>query len=383
MLNKLKKLVKSKRYEPLNKISIFKDSLKHNYKYLRFVNPNIEVAPVLKSNAYGHGIRQVGGVVDSYGAPFICVDSIFEAYELKKANIRTPILIMGYVEPENLRFKKLPFAYAVFSLDYAQKILKYQPHAKLHLFIDTGMNREGMKINELVTIGWAEMANNIEGIMSHLASADEDLNPQSDEQLKVFKEAIRICKINGIDFKYKHISATHGILNRKNIEEVINVSRAGVGLYGFGEDGLKPTLKLTTKIAQVKDIKIGDRVGYSGTFVADKDMKIAVLPIGYANGVDRRLSNKGVALLKLRDKIYTCPILGRISMNITTIDVTEVFKNEDETLPIRLKPQDYELVLISENPNDPNSIKNIAKICETIEYDILVGLDSTIRRKIV
>ncbi len=371
-MNFFQRIFLRNKYKPLNKITVFEQNLRDNYQYLQSINPDVRVALVLKSNAYGHGIELMGKLAQNLNVPFLCVDSIFEAYQLYNAKINLSILIMGYVDPINLSIKKLPFSFAVFDIDYAKQIYKFQKDAKLHIFIDSGMNREGIRfdqvtqfITELKADKRLSAFENIEGIMSHYSSADESIE-SSKQQLANFQNAVKEFEENNIYFKYKHISASAGTL--KNINGECNIVRAGIAFNGHGDANLKPALRLTSTIAQVKELKKGESVGYSRTFEAPNDMKIAVLPIGYANGIDRRLSNEGV--VRIQDKY--CKIVGRVSMNIITVDVSEVDAKSGE-----------EVEVISEISENPNSIKNIAKLCGTIEYDILVGLDPTIRREIV
>ena len=148
MLNKIKKIF-GREYHPLNRIEISRSALVHNYQYLSNLNKKILIAPVLKSNAYGHGLVQVAKLLDPLGAPFFCVDSIYEAYELLKAGIKTKILIMGYIDPENLKVKKLPFSYAVYNEEQLKVINKYQKGAGIHIKFDSGMHRLGITIDEL------------------------------------------------------------------------------------------------------------------------------------------------------------------------------------------------------------------------------------------
>src|SRR5581483_5638239 len=145
MLEPFSKFLKRKSY-PLNKIYLSQKNLFHNYKYLTSLDPKIQIAPVLKSNAYGHGIELMGQVLDRVGVPFLCVDSLFEAYQLKKVGVKTPILIMGYMDPQSLMIKHLPFSYAVYDLALAKAINDYQKGAEVHIFVDTGMHREGVGI---------------------------------------------------------------------------------------------------------------------------------------------------------------------------------------------------------------------------------------------
>ncbi len=157
------------------------------------------------------------------------------------------------------------------------------------------------------------------------------------------------------------------------ISKVSNLARAGLALYGYSsssfDKNLKPALTFTTKIAQIKSVLKGEKLGYDGTHVVKKDMSVAVLPIGYYDGVDRRLSNKGIFLVDNT----ACPILGRVSMNINIIDISKVPNPK----------VGQEVVVYSKNPQDKNSPINCAKICQTIPYDLLVNLAETTKRVIV
>lgn len=357
-------------YQPLNAIYISKDNLVRNYQYIKSLNPSLELFPVLKSNAYGHGILEIGSIVDRFNCKYICVDSIFEAYQLLKAKVKTPILIMGYVHPDNLSIKKLPFSYAVWSEDQVEGILRHQPKANLHLFVDTGMHREGVRYDELESF-----ANNVdkykdsfEGIMSHYASADDLDSGQNKFQSAEFLRSIEILEKYGFKFEYKHISATAGILN--NLNDQINTARLGIGLYGIDPSGqrenLRPVLKLSSTIVQVKKLRRGESVGYNATFTAEKDMVLGILPMGYNDGIDRRLSGKGV--VKVKDRYID--FVGRISMNLSAIDLTDL-----ENVSVG-----EEVLIFSDNPDDLNSIEKASELCGTIPYDLLVKLNPQIKR---
>lgn len=380
----VRRVLRINTYYPLNLIEISQQNLIRNYKYLSSLNKKTKIAPVLKSNAYGHGLNLVAKILDSglrqndkgSGIPFFCVDSLYEAYELLKAHVKTPILIMGYIQPENLKVKKLPFSYAVSTLDVAQAISKYQPHAGVHLFVDTGMNREGVPFDELPEFLESLPEHlNIEALMSHLASSDDLKDPLNKTQIKNFQKALEICHKNGVYPKWVHLQNSDGLLYTSDVStrlgtiphRVWNVSRVGLALYGIFQDPhLKPVLTFKSKIIQVKKLQKGDRVGYSGTFTAKKPLTLGVLPLGYYDGVDRRLSNKGFVTADGTP----CRIIGRVSMNITTIDLTKV---TNVTIG-------QTVTVYSSNPADPNSIANAAKLCKTIPYDLLVHLASSTKR---
>lgn len=366
-------------YHSLNIIEISRENLLHNYRYLSSLDKKVKISPVVKSNGYGHGIVNVAKILNPENATFFCVDSLFEAYELYKAKVKTLVLITGYTNPENLKVKKLPFSYAVFTLDLARVINDYQPQAGVHIFVDTGMHREGVSIEELPNfLNELEKLPNlkIEGLMSHLASSESSKDLSFLTQVKQFQRAKEILKKRGINPRWFHIAATGSIINPETqpiIASVSNLARAGLALYGYSssifDKNLRPALTLTTKIAQIKKVSKGEKLGYDGTYTAKKDMIVGVLPIGYYDGIDRRLSNKGVCLV---DNIE-CPIPGRVSMNLNIIDLSRV-----------PNPRiGQEVVVYSSNPNDKNSFENAAKICKTIPYDLLVNLGETTKRIVV
>ncbi len=365
-----------KEYKNLNLIEVSKTNLIFNYKYLSSLNKKIKIAAVIKSNGYGHGIINVAKILERENPPFFCVDSLYEAYQLLKAKIITPILITGLTNPQNLKTKELPFSFSLFTLDLAKAINDYQPQAPVHIFIDTGMRREGVTLEELP--GFLENLKGfpnlkIEGVMSHLASTNGKNDPIFKLQISNFKKALKIINDFKINPKWIHIAASGGLVNKetnKIISQISNLSRTGISLYGLSNDkNLKPALKLITHLGQIKQLKKGETTGYDGTYKAKKDLTIGILPIGYNDGVDRRLSNKGVVTI---DGI-SCPIIGRVSMNITTIDIS-LIKN-----PTTGK----EILVYSNNPTDPNSIINCAKICNKIPYEILVNLATSTKRVII
>lgn len=371
------RIFSGKSYYPLNKIEISKKTLEQNYNYLKHHHKQ-EIAPVLKSNAYGHGIVQVAKILEQLNPPMFCVDSLFEAYELLKAKVKTEILIMGYINPENLKVKRLPFSYAAFDANLLKIINDYQPQANVHIKIDTGMHRSGILTPELENfLGNIKKFKNINivGLMSHLAMSEEPNSRLNLGQIEDFKKAIQIVENFGFRLKWKHIAASRGLayIPKNTLNEISNLARIGLTLYGIDQTNknleIKPALKLKSQIVQIKKIHRGDSVGYAGSFVAKQDMRIGVLPIGYYDGVDRRLSNSGFVLI---DK-NPCRIVGRISMNITTCDLSTA-KNP--------KIGD-EVIVFSDKVQDPNSIASSANLIKTIPYELLVHLSPTNVKRVV
>ncbi len=367
-------------YHHLNKILVSRSALEHNHAALKAKHPEAQIAPVLKSNAYGHGLKVVAPVFNSFGAPFLCVDSLYEAYQLHSLRLKTPILVMGYTHPDNYQVKRLPFQFTVFDLESARALNQSQRDCQIHLFVDTGMRREGIPLGDLSSflVEIKKLSNlKVIGLMSHLADADNpDDNSFSQEQIGHYKEALRILASCGIEPRWRHLSASAGAI--KFNDPIFNLLRPGLASYGinplvkfdrkFGAVDLQPALTFFTTLVQIKMIAKGDRVGYNGTFVAPRNMKIGILPAGYYDGIDRRLSNLGT--VKVKDQ--QCRILGRVSMNITTVDLSDVEAEVGD--PVEL---------ISANPQAKNSLAELAKKANTIPYELLVHLAESLKREIV
>ena len=364
-----------KKYHHLNKILIDKQALINNHKFLQQLQPQARVAPVLKSNAYGHGLTTVAPIFDQLKPPFLIVDSLYEAYELYKQNIKTPILIIGYTDYRNYAIKPLPFHYSIFDLETAQALNKHQPGCSIHIFVDTGMSREGIQLKNLLSfIKKLQKLKNlkIKGLASHFADADN----QSDlsftkKQLKNYHQALQILNDHNINPQWKHISASAGAFKTK--DKTFNLIRAGIASYGISPfekqlTHLKPALTFQSTLIQIKQLLKGDLISYSLTYQAPKNMTIGILPAGYYEGIDRRLSNKGV--VKVHDQY--CPIVGRVCMNLTIIDLSKV-----KTAKIGDKIEVY-----SSDQTTKNSIFHQAKTARTIPYKLLTGLTDSTHKEI-
>jgi len=369
-----------KKYHYLNNVEINASALYANHVILKKLQPDWAICPVLKSNAYGHGIKELAPLFDRFNEPFLVVDSLYEAYELYKRKVHTPILILGYTFLQNYKVKRLPFHFSLFDLETARLLSKYQPGCSVHIFVDTGMHREGIEMRELLSfINKIKSLNiHIVGLASHFSDADNPVSQDNtNKQIACYKEALSLLRKAGIDPQWRHISASGGAFKIK--DATFNMMRAGIASYGVSplnecdnDDKnviLHPVLALKTQIAQIKMIPAGANVGYGGTYIAPTKKKIAILPMGYYEGVNRKLSNKGVVQVRGVD----CPIIGNISMNITTIDISHI-------------PQVVvgdEVVVFSSDPSRKNSIRNTAKIIDMLPYELLVKLAESIHRKVI
>ncbi len=403
-------------YEPLIRIEISKKSLLHNLHEFQKLAPknhsgHPQVAPVLKSNAYGHGLIEVAKILQNeHHIPFCVVDSYFEAIALRVKGFKIPLLVIGYTRPETILNSNLNHvAFTVTSLDTLRAItkvevnrnssnikkrffdllrLRFRPKlVHIHLKIDTGMRRQGILPEEidsaikLIKGDEGDRADKkhpivLEGICSHLCDADNVDESFTESQTHIWNKIVEQFRHEFSHIKYIHLSATDG--HRLTHDVAANVSRLGIGLYGLSENpainsrlDLRPVLEMKTIITGIKKLNEGETTGYGNTFKASQDITIATIPVGYFEGFDRRLSNNGIIFVG-KEKIL-CPILGRVSMNIITIDVSHVSN---------IKIGD-EVITISNNSSDENSIVNMARKCGTISYEIAVHIPAHLKRVVV
>ena len=411
MPNFLTRLSKSRfPYEPLITVEISKERLIHNLEQFKKVAPNGCVAPVLKSNAYGHGLFEVAKILDeevqvashklqvtstSQGAstpytlhptPFFIIDSYFEAVALRAQGIKTPLLIIGYTRPEtilNSRLKNVAFTITsietLMAMNSAKHFTLHPTPYTLHLKIDTGMRRQGIlpeEIDEAVNLFKSNKSFRLEGLTSHLCDSDNTDQTFTKNQISLWNGIVKKFKAEFPSLKYIHLSATYGHQFTSTIEA--NVSRLGIGLYGLSDNesfsqklDLKPVLEMKTIITGIKKLRKNETVGYGNTFKAENDTTIATIPVGYFEGLDRRLSNCG--MIQIGPDRIPCPIIGRVSMNITIIDISKVNN-------VSIGSQ---AIVMSNIMQNANSVFNIAKTCGTITYEIVVKIPSQLKRVVV
>lgn len=368
-------------YEPLITVEISKSRLLHNLNEFRKIAPCGVVAPVLKSNAYGHGLMEVAHILrDESHIPFCVVDSYFEAVALRTKQFKLPLMVIGYTRPETiLRSRLSDTMFTVTSIDTLREIENIERTVRINLKIDTGMHRQGIVLEEIDTAVTMIASNpfiKLESICSHFSDADNTDSSWTEAQIHIWNTAAKKLKSAFPLIKYTHLSNTDGHRFSKEIDA--NISRLGIGMYGLVDGNsftprldLKPILEIKTIVTGIKKLHVNDTVGYGNTFKAEKDMVIATISAGYFEGIDRRLSNKGSLLLGHSE--MACPIVGRVSMNITTIDVSH-----DSTVKIG-KP----VIIMSNDSSKPNSIQAIAKLCGTIPYDIAVHIAPSLKRVVV
>ncbi len=364
-------------YQPLIEVRVFKDALLHNLNEYRDKYPKLQFAPVVKSNAYGHGMVEVAKLLDGQQVPFFMVDSFYEALVLRRAAIKTKILVLGYCRQEQLLSAKLKdVSFGIIDLQILKNLsAKLNRPLNIHLKIDTGMHRQGIMISEIPDAIAAIKSNKniiIEGVCSHFADADSSQKDFTNKQIEAWNNVAKTFRAAFPEIKYFHTSATAGMYFAGEID--VNVGRLGIGLYGINQSphkplNLKPAMEMVSLVSSIRNISAGEKVGYGISFESPQPMKIATVPVGYNEGVDRRLSNKGS--YKIGNTF--CPLVGRVSMNISSVDVSAI---KDVNL-------EQEVIVISTNKTDKNSVENMAKICECIPYEILVHIPQHLRRILI
>jgi alanine racemase len=366
-------------YDVYNRIEVSRSALLGNVQFFRR-KTGLQVIPVLKGNAYGHGIEQVATALKRAEVPYVAVDGYFEALKVRRFS-NLPVLIMGMIQPQNfpkLRFRN--FTFVVQDEATIHALGKLDKKIEVHVEINTGMNRYGIateQVSKFANLLQKYPKLQLEGIMSHLADADGTDERTVDAAVEQFDACVDKILKAGFKPKYFHIGQSAGSLRVKS--RYTNTLRAGIGLYGINPfpvshplyeacQDLKPALRLVSTISKINTLKSGDKVSYNYTFTAPKAMQIGVLPLGYHEGVNRGLSNKGVVKIGAHFR----PIAGRICMNHTMIDLTSVTAKVGD-----------EVVVYSDNPSDKNSVITLAKEQSFFPYTTLTDLSPDVRRYLV
>ncbi|MCA9330891.1 alanine racemase [Candidatus Saccharibacteria bacterium] len=371
----------SRKYDTLNLIEVSRSAILHNFDLLESLH-RTDIIPVLKSNAYGHGIREVAIVLRSRKFPYIAVDGYFEALEIRRVS-KQPVLIMGSIGSNDIN--KLPLrgaTYVIHSPESFDRLSRATRKVNVHIEINTGMNRHGLSPTELKAVLKQLPSTKLvlEGVMTHLADAD---NPTSDAysigQYQQFSHALRTVRRAGFQPRYIHATNSAGTAKDLPAGMGINAVRPGIALYGINPlepddphydvlQQLSPALQFVSHIDQVQTLRKGDRISYNGIYTCRKDTRIGVVPVGYYEGVPRALSNCGVLIGGGNVRL---PIRGRVCMNHTMVDVT---------VP-QLSVGD-EVTIISSTRSQPNSIQSLADKHGLFTYSLLTGLSSSTRRVI-
>jgi alanine racemase len=315
-------------------------NLRYNFGAVqRHIGAGITVCAVVKADAYGHGATECARALEEEGAGWLGVTSLDEAIPLRDAGIRTRILLMtGFwrgEEEEIIRLQLTPTVWEPGQVELMEKAaaLGVAKHP-VHLKVDTGMGRLGVPLEDLHQVCAALKSSPhlvLEGLSTHLASSEILDAPSVDEQLRKFDEARFLLRREGFDPPIIHTANTGAVISKR--ESWNTMVRPGIALYGYhlpferaGREvsgsklrlTVKPVLTWRTRILSLREVRANQPLGYGGTYVTKARARIAVLPVGYADGLNRALSSRGRVIVRE----HYAPIVGRISMDLTLADVT-------------------------------------------------------------
>jgi alanine racemase len=339
----------------------------------------VQVAGVVKADAYGHGAMEVSRVLLAAGAKWLAVSSVEEGVALRGGGIeQVRILVMGgflnYECEALLEYDLTPVAH---SLDQVRQLGRLGKKIPYHLKLDTGMGRLGTRASagEIAAAVTANPAAKLEGLMTHFASAADYTSTQTDEQLTAFHRLCRELREAGLNAEQLHTSSTNAI-GYGRTEAWHSLVRAGHALYGYVSPprgaapplllNVQPALTWKAKLITVKDIPAGALVGYGGSFRAPEPMRIGVIGAGYADGIFHRMSNRGKVIADGR----LTPILGTVSMDLTTVDLSHT---------TALGPGD-EVTLLGCEGEAKLDAQEIARAAGTISYNILCNISTRVKR---
>ncbi|MDP2726043.1 MAG: alanine racemase [Dehalococcoidia bacterium] len=350
-------------------------ALKGNVKALKgHIGPGCQLLAVVKANAYGHGAPAVARAVLEAGASCLGVACPDEGVELRLAGIQAPILILGYTsssEAEKVISHSL--TPTVNSLEQAEAVARAAQAlgrvTPVHLKVDTGMNRFGLDregVLKLAGAVGAMPALRLEGAYTHFACADEE---DKSFTLHQFEEFLAI--VDRLDLSLRHVANSAAVLDLP--QTALDMVRPGIALYGLYPSAavsrsvpLKPVLSLKSRVARVNPLAAGETVSYGRTWTARSPSRIALMPCGYADGLPRLLSNRGSVLLRGQ----RAPIVGRICMDLTMADVTD----------IEGVAEGDEVVIIGTQGQETIAAEEIAAQAGTISYEVLCGISRRVPR---
>ena len=359
------------------------DALAFNmHSVRRFVGENIDCMAVVKADAYGHGAVECARRLEAEGTSIFAVATLEEGIELRDAGITNTILVLGGLWPgQTPLFLDHHLTPVLFTLEQAEEMnaaaAERGRQMNIHIKIDTGMGRVGFRWDEFAEV--AERLSkltslNIDGMMSHFAVADDlAANDFTNTQLSRFDEAVKIAASLGTHPTYIDMANSPGAVAHSNAR--LGLVRLGGVLYGLGGDvlpagidvpKLKPVMSLRSRIAMIKTVSNGESIGYGRTFIAERDSVIATVPIGYHDGLSRALSNKGRFIINGK----FAPIVGRVSMDWTTVDVTDIPKASVGDL-VTIIGKEHECEIKAEDH---------AKLTDTISYEITCGIGPRVPR---
>lgn len=372
-------------------IDLDMDALAHNVRFLRSRLPEgCRLMPAVKANAYGHGAVPIARALNRLGVDSFCVACVSEGIDLRKAGIKGEILILGFTAPEQLPLlRRYRLTQTVLDYSYAGRLQKSGVRLHVHIAVDTGMHRLGIPAEDTEQLASVYKIKNltVDGIYTHLCASDSgepEARAFTRRQITAFYHATEALKAKGCPCRGLHLLSSYGLLNYP--EEAADYVRPGIALYGLlSSDGdlrksfacegretgmppLRPVLSLKARISSIRFLQKGESAGYGLSFTADRDMRLAVLSIGYADGLPRALSDgNGRVLING----FSAPIVGRICMDQTLADVSRIPK----------AAQGDTAVLIGCSGLREITAGELAASCGTITNEILSRLGGRLERR--
>jgi len=317
-------------------IEINLDAIEHNVKQFKSrLHPDCRFMAVVKADGYGHGVIEVAQAAIHAGADYLGVAFLDEALQIRSAGIDAPILVLGYTTPLYVKEAiQHDITITLFSEDVLDAAIQYAAQigkkAKIHLKVDTGMGRIGVRTKEeallLAQKALSSPSVVLEGIFTHFADADSSDPSYTKQQFAKFMEVIHYLEENGINIPIKHCCNSAGTMNFSEFH--LDMVRVGISLYGLLPSpdvahqslDLKQALTFKTKIAALKQVESGQAISYGCTYKTKRVTNIATIPVGYADGLSRLLSNRGTMIVR-QQKV---PVVGRVCMDQTMLDVSNI-----------------------------------------------------------
>jgi len=361
-------------------------ALTRNHETLRTGAPGVDVLAVVKADAYGHGAVPVSRALEASGVRFLGVALVEEGLALREAGLRTDILVLGGAYDGGwetmLEQRMIPVVFRpehLTALEAAARVRGVT--ARAHLKVDTGMGRLGVVPADVPAFLEAARACRrieLEGLCSHFANADLADAALTGLQVSRFRTALGQMRSAGFDPRWRHLSNSAGLLALPEARDGLemNLARPGLALYGLVPAPwlqparmLEPVLSWKTAVVHVKSVPAGTPISYGSTWTAPRPSRIATLPVGYADGWSRLLSNRGVVLLRGR----RAPIVGRVCMDLCMVDVTDIPGAEVGD----------EVVLIGRQGAEAQDAHQLAALQSTIAYDVLCAIGARVPRVVV
>ncbi|WP_295153867.1 alanine racemase [uncultured Brachyspira sp.] len=347
-----------------------------NMEIIKSLSNGVKVLSIVKANAYGHGLIEISKYLEKFGANALGVANVEEGIKIREAGVKLPILVLfqHFKDESDLvcKYNLNPIISNDECLEYYDKYLKKNGGTlNIYIKVDTGLNRMGAKPEDVLSLSKKVLSYgtlNIEGISTHYAAADMEDNYSKEftnKQINIFNEVLDTLNKNSINIKNVHTANSAALISYKNT--YFDMVRAGIILYGYTNSfydlGIKPVLNLKSNVVLVRNIKKGESISYGMTWTAQKDTKAAVIPIGYADGVSRKLSNNWE--VKINGKYY--PLRGRVCMDSI---VAEIFNDN-----INIGDE----VLIFGDDKRLNA-DTLAERIGSISHEVLVNIGERVKR---